>query len=68
MPGWAWLFSDLQIVELTAFIAAVVVLRHHQNIGRLIKGEESKIGGGRKKEAPPENPDPAPPPPPSEQP
>lgn len=61
MPGWAWLFSDLQIVELTAFIAAVVVLRHHQNIGRLIKGEESKIGGGRKKEAPPEDPSDTPP-------
>lgn len=43
-PLYAWLLSDPQQAQLAAFIAILVFLRHHANIRRLIKGEESKIG------------------------
>ena len=39
-----WLLGDLQLVELTAVLALLVWLRHHENIRRLVKGEEPKIG------------------------
>lgn len=45
-PLLSWLLlGDLQMVQLTAVLAALVWLRHHENIRRLLKGEESKIGG-----------------------
>jgi glycerol-3-phosphate acyltransferase PlsY len=48
-PLLSWfLLGDLQMVQLTAVLAALVWLRHHENIRRLLKGEESKIG--RKKD------------------
>ncbi|MFT6559700.1 glycerol-3-phosphate 1-O-acyltransferase PlsY [Sneathiella sp.] len=37
-------YGDLQRIELAAFMAVLIFIRHHENIGRLIKGEESKIG------------------------
>ncbi len=44
-PLYAWLFlGDLQIVELAAILAFLVWIRHHQNIRRLLKGEEPRIG------------------------
>ncbi len=53
-PVYAWLltaypvagnyWSDPQRTQLAAFIAVLVVLRHHQNIRRLLKGEEPRIG------------------------
>ncbi len=44
-PVYSWWFlGDLQLVEMTAAIAVLVGLRHHGNIGRLLKGEEPKIG------------------------
>jgi glycerol-3-phosphate acyltransferase PlsY len=58
-PFFAWLASgglrwaegaatvgpgDLQLVEMCAILAALVWFRHHQNLRRLIKGEEPKIG------------------------
>lgn len=36
--------SDPQLVEFTSFIAALVIVRHRDNIVRLVKGEESRIG------------------------
>jgi len=39
-----WLMGDLQLVQYAAIIAVVVWLRHHANIRRLLKGEESRIG------------------------
>jgi glycerol-3-phosphate acyltransferase PlsY len=44
-PLYAWLLmKDLQLVELTAVLAVLVWIRHAANIGRLLRGEESKIG------------------------
>ena len=47
-PAYAWFLADPQRGQLAAFVAALVWLRHHQNIRRLLKGEEPKIGGGKK--------------------
>ena len=44
-PLFAWLLmEDLQLVELTAILAALVWIRHVGNIGRLLRGEEPRIG------------------------
>ena len=44
-PLYAWLFAhDLQLVEMAAILAALVWFSHRQNIGRLLRGEEPKIG------------------------
>lgn len=44
-PIYSWWFlGDFQMVELTACLAILVWYKHHENIRRLIKGEESKIG------------------------
>jgi glycerol-3-phosphate acyltransferase PlsY len=42
-PVYAWSLADPQRTELAVFLAVVILLRHHGNIRRLIKGEESKI-------------------------
>jgi glycerol-3-phosphate acyltransferase PlsY len=47
-PAYAWFLADPQRVELAIFVAALVWLRHHENIRRLLKGEEPKIGGAKK--------------------
>ena len=44
-PAFAWWLADPQIVEFDAFMAVVIWLRHAGNIRRLVRGEESKIGG-----------------------
>ena len=44
-PVFAWVFAhDLQLVEMAAILAALVWFRHHENIVRLLRGEEPKIG------------------------
>ncbi len=44
-PAYSWwLLGDLQMVELTAAIAILVWYKHHENIRRLLQGQESKIG------------------------
>ncbi len=45
-PLTVWFVArDLQLVEFTVIVAVAVWLKHHENIRRLLKGEESKIGG-----------------------
>lgn len=51
-PAYAWFLADPQRVELAIFVAALVWLRHHQNIRRLLKGEEPKIGADKKSAEP----------------
>ncbi|TQV80962.1 glycerol-3-phosphate 1-O-acyltransferase PlsY [Denitrobaculum tricleocarpae] len=44
-PVFSWyILGDLQMVELTAAIAILIWFKHHENILRLLKGEETKIG------------------------
>ncbi len=45
------------IILLAAFMAVLIYIRHHENIRRLLKGEEPKIGGGKKVETAPPAPD-----------
>jgi len=39
-----FVLHDVQYVEATGLIAALIVLRHHANIARLLKGQEPRIG------------------------
>jgi glycerol-3-phosphate acyltransferase PlsY len=50
-PFYAWHFADPQRAQLAALIAVLVWIRHHENIRRLAKGEESKIKLGKDKPA-----------------
>ncbi len=47
-PLYAWWLADVQSAEFAAFLAVIVIARHHANIRRLIKGGESKIELGRR--------------------
>ena len=47
-PPLAYFLADLQRTELALLIAVIVVLRHHQNIRRLLTGREPKIGASAK--------------------
>ena len=42
-----WIAADYQLVQLSAVLTFLIWLRHHQNIRRLLKGEEPKIGKKR---------------------
>ena len=44
-PVYAWVLADPQRAQLAAFIAVLVWLRHHENIRRLVRGQEPRIGG-----------------------
>jgi glycerol-3-phosphate acyltransferase PlsY len=47
-PLYAWLLTrEFQPTEVVAFLAVLIILRHHANIRRLIRGEEGKIRLGR---------------------
>jgi glycerol-3-phosphate acyltransferase PlsY len=44
-PLLSWfLLADLQMVQLTGALALLVWLRHHENIRRLLSGQEPRIG------------------------
>jgi len=48
-PVFAWLLTgDVQLVQYAAIIAAIVWLRHAENIKRLLTGAEPKIGSGKR--------------------
>ncbi len=44
------------IILLSAFMAVLIFIRHHQNISRLLKGEEPKIGAKKDAAPTPERP------------
>ncbi len=46
-PLWLWLFGRADALWLGAALAALVFIRHHANIRRLIAGEEPRIGAGK---------------------
>jgi len=49
-PLAAWRIDGPQFAELGVFIAVLVWIRHHENIRRLLRGEEGRISfGGSKK-------------------
>ncbi len=51
-PVAAWFLANHQTAGLALFLAVVVWQRHHENIGRLLKGRESRISlGGSEKNA-----------------
>lgn len=41
---WAWAFGHSTMILLIAALAALVIIRHHTNITRLIAGTEPRIG------------------------
>ena len=45
-PAIAWMIGGTAAVEVAGPIAALVLLRHIGNIRRLLRGQESRIGGG----------------------
>jgi len=47
-PAYAWVFATPQHALLAGLLAALAWARHHENIRRLLKGEESKIGKKKK--------------------
>jgi glycerol-3-phosphate acyltransferase PlsY len=47
-PFLAWHLEGPQFAQVGGFVAVLVWLRHHQNIRRLVKGEESRISFKRK--------------------
>jgi glycerol-3-phosphate acyltransferase PlsY len=40
--------AEQPIVVLAAFTAVLIWIRHHENIGRLLKGAEPRIGAAKK--------------------
>jgi glycerol-3-phosphate acyltransferase PlsY len=43
-PAYAWWLASPEVALLAALLALLSIIRHHENIARLLKGEESKIG------------------------
>ncbi len=43
-PLYAWWLGQPDVAVLAAALAILSIIRHHENIARLLKGEESKIG------------------------
>jgi glycerol-3-phosphate acyltransferase PlsY len=44
----AFMIGDLHAALLFSIIGVIVILKHHQNIGRLVRGEESKLSLSKK--------------------
>lgn len=40
----AWLISPVAAALMVSFMALIILIRHRENIARLLKGQESKIG------------------------
>ena len=44
-PAYAWWQADAPVAYLALILCVLGFARHHANIGRLLRGEESRIGG-----------------------
>lgn len=53
-PMAAWYLASPQVAELCAAMAILVFIRHHQNIRRLLRSEEPKIGAKKPPAGPPD--------------
>ncbi|NQV99280.1 MAG: glycerol-3-phosphate 1-O-acyltransferase PlsY [Rhodospirillales bacterium] len=47
-PGFAWWLGRADVSLMAGGLALLAIIRHRQNIGRLMRGEESKIGKSSK--------------------
>ncbi len=47
-PFYAWGLAGQEVAVMAAILAILSFVRHHENIRRLLAGEESKIGGIKK--------------------
>ncbi|MBS0289015.1 MAG: glycerol-3-phosphate 1-O-acyltransferase PlsY [Proteobacteria bacterium] len=43
MPGWSWIMLDHRYIPALVLLALLIILKHHENIRRLLAGEESKL-------------------------
>ncbi|MBL6932358.1 MAG: glycerol-3-phosphate 1-O-acyltransferase PlsY [Rhodospirillales bacterium] len=43
-PAYAWYLAGPDVAILATLLAVLSIIRHHENITRLLKGEEAKIG------------------------
>ena len=43
-PLWAWMLGRPDMILICTLLAALIVIRHRENIARLLEGSESKIG------------------------
>ena len=43
-PAFAWYLATQQIAEFAGFMTVLILLRHHENIRRLLRGKEPRIG------------------------
>ena len=46
-PLWFWLFGQIVVVPFAIFFAALIFLRHRDNIARILAGTEPRIGAGK---------------------
>ncbi len=46
-PLWLILFQRWEAVLFAAVLAVLIWLRHHENIRRILAGEETRIGQGK---------------------
>ena len=50
IPLWLWLLGESSAVILTAaIVAALIWVKHHENIARLLQGQEKSLKAGKKK-------------------
>lgn len=56
-PILLYLFGQVQMAEMFALMSLLLWVKHHENIGRLVTGKESKIGAKSKPAEPEREPD-----------
>jgi acyl phosphate:glycerol-3-phosphate acyltransferase len=46
-PLFAWILHGPALAGITALMSVLIFVRHHENIARLLKNQEPRIGGGK---------------------